>query len=169
MLLPGKPSVVKIVKRQMRLPMLGGMLQKPTNRLINRIVGQFVLGDSMGVYANLHSKLVAVQAFSQTVTYLTKAGRFRQAADREKDIAQINLQRGDIARACESYERAGEWYQQEDANAYVISIIRIKFLGIYSTMTGWQTVASKMLLICMHRLISLDKQLLAMNKLQISL
>ena len=149
--------------------MLGGMLQKPTNRLINRIVGQFVLGDSMGVYANLHSKLVAVQAFSQTVTYLTKAGRFRQAADREKDIAQINLQRGDIARACESYERAGEWYQQEDANAYVISIIHIKFLGIYSTMTGWQTVASKMLLICMHRLISLDKQLLAMNKLQISL
>ncbi|KAL5495409.1 SEC17 [Sanghuangporus weigelae] len=60
---------------------------------------------------------LAVEALSQTVTYLTKAGRFRQAADREKDIAQIHLQRGDLPRACQSYERAGEWYQQEDANA----------------------------------------------------
>ncbi|EJD04098.1 vesicular-fusion protein SEC17 [Fomitiporia mediterranea MF3/22] len=60
---------------------------------------------------------LAIDALGQTVTYLTKSGRFRQAADREKDIAQIHLQRGDLARACQSYERAGEWYQQEDANA----------------------------------------------------
>ena len=60
---------------------------------------------------------VAVDALSQTITFLTKSGRFRQAADREKDIAQIHLQRGDLARACQSFERAGEWYQQEDAYA----------------------------------------------------
>jgi alpha-soluble NSF attachment protein len=61
---------------------------------------------------------VAIQALSQTITFLTKGGRFRQAADREKEIAQIHLQESnDLARACESYERAGEWYAQEDAHA----------------------------------------------------
>jgi alpha-soluble NSF attachment protein len=55
---------------------------------------------------------------SQTVTHLTQAGRFRQAADREKEIAQIYLQeQNDLRRACESFERAGEWYAQEDATA----------------------------------------------------
>lgn len=60
-----------------------------------------------------------MDALGHTVTLLTKAGRFRQAADREKDIAQIHLQRGDLHNACQSYERAGEWYSQEDANAWV--------------------------------------------------
>ncbi|KAF8506917.1 vesicular-fusion protein SEC17 [Russula emetica] len=46
------------------------------------------------------------------------AGRFRQAADREKEIAQIYLQeQHDLRRACESFERAGDWYAQEDATA----------------------------------------------------
>ncbi|KZW01985.1 TPR-like protein [Exidia glandulosa HHB12029] len=61
---------------------------------------------------------LAVNALGQTITYLTKAGRFRQAADREKEIAQIHLQEsGDLRKACESFERAGEWYAQEDATA----------------------------------------------------
>jgi alpha-soluble NSF attachment protein len=65
--------------------------------------------------------LVAIQALSQTITHLTQAGRFRQAADREKEIAQIYLQeQHDLRRACESFERAGEWYAQEDATAYVM-------------------------------------------------
>jgi alpha-soluble NSF attachment protein len=64
---------------------------------------------------------VAIQALSQTVTHLTQAGRFRQAADREKEIAQIYLQdQNDLRRACESFVRAGEWYAQEDAAAYVM-------------------------------------------------
>ena len=63
---------------------------------------------------------VAIDAFSHAITNLTKAGRFRQAADREKEIAQIYLNElGDTRKACESYERAAEWYQQEDATAYV--------------------------------------------------
>lgn len=61
---------------------------------------------------------LAIQALSQTITHLTKAGRFRQAADREKEIGQIYLQElNDLRKACESYERAGEWYAQEDAQA----------------------------------------------------
>ncbi|KAI0322653.1 vesicular-fusion protein SEC17 [Amylostereum chailletii] len=61
---------------------------------------------------------LAVQALTQTITHLTQGGRFRQAADREKEIAQIYLQeQNDLRRACESYERAGEWYAQEDAVA----------------------------------------------------
>lgn len=62
---------------------------------------------------------MAIQALSQTITHLTKQGRFRQAADREKEIGQIYLQElNDMKKACESYERAGEWYSQEDAQAY---------------------------------------------------
>ncbi|KAA1471538.1 TPR-like protein [Dentipellis sp. KUC8613] len=61
---------------------------------------------------------VAVQALTQTITHFTQGGRFRQAADREKEIAQIYLQeQHDLRRACESYERAGDWYAQEDAIA----------------------------------------------------
>ncbi|KAL1748447.1 soluble NSF attachment protein [Schizophyllum fasciatum] len=61
---------------------------------------------------------LAVQALAQTIVHLTACGRFRQAADREKEIGQIHLQEGnDLRKACESFERAGEWYQQEDATA----------------------------------------------------
>ncbi|KAF7310873.1 DUF2235 domain-containing protein [Mycena chlorophos] len=61
---------------------------------------------------------LAVQALSQTITHLTRSGRFRQAADREKEIGQIHLQENnDLRKACESYERAADWYAQEDAIA----------------------------------------------------
>ncbi|KAF8523074.1 vesicular-fusion protein SEC17 [Hysterangium stoloniferum] len=61
---------------------------------------------------------LAIQALTQTITYLTKAGRFRQAADREKEMGQIYLQEtNNLPKACESYERAAEWYAQEDAHA----------------------------------------------------
>jgi alpha-soluble NSF attachment protein len=63
---------------------------------------------------------VAANALTSTITHLTKLGRFRQAADREKEIAQIYLQDAqDLSKACESFERAGEWYAQEDATALV--------------------------------------------------
>ena len=61
---------------------------------------------------------VAIEALGQTVTFLTKSGRFRQAADREKEIAQIYLRDlNELSKACESYERAAEWYAQEDVQA----------------------------------------------------
>jgi len=61
---------------------------------------------------------LAIQALTQTIVHLTSAGRFRQAADREKEIAQIHLQEAnDLRKACESFERAGDWYSQEDAAA----------------------------------------------------
>ncbi|KAF8846335.1 TPR-like protein [Paxillus ammoniavirescens] len=61
---------------------------------------------------------LAIQALSQTVTHLTASGRFRQAADREKEIAQIyQHELSDLRKACESLERAGDWYSQEDATA----------------------------------------------------
>ncbi|KAJ3790947.1 vesicular-fusion protein SEC17 [Lentinula aff. detonsa] len=61
---------------------------------------------------------LAIQALTQTIGHLTKSGRFRQAADREKEIGQIYIQEAqDIRKACESFERAGDWYAQEDAIA----------------------------------------------------
>ena len=63
---------------------------------------------------------VAIQALSQTITLLTQQGRFRQAADREKEVAQIYIRElQDLKKGCESLERAGEWYAQEDAAACV--------------------------------------------------
>jgi alpha-soluble NSF attachment protein len=60
----------------------------------------------------------AVSALHQAIKLLVDAGNFRQAADREKEIAQIYAQDGlDIAKARDSYVHAGEWYKQEDANA----------------------------------------------------
>jgi len=61
---------------------------------------------------------LAIQALTQTIVHLTQSGRFRQAADREKEVAQIYLQEAnDLRKACESYVRAGDWYAQEDANS----------------------------------------------------
>jgi len=60
----------------------------------------------------------AIQALSATISLLTSLGRFRQAADREKEIGQIYLQESqDLSRATDSFVRAGEWYEQEDAKA----------------------------------------------------
>jgi len=60
----------------------------------------------------------AVHALSATITILTGLGRFRQAADREKEIGQIYLQESqDLCKAADSFVRAGEWYDQEDAKA----------------------------------------------------
>jgi len=64
--------------------------------------------------------LVAITALQQTVRFLTQGGRFRQAADREKEIGQIYLQEfSQPAKACESFLRAAEWYSEDDATAYV--------------------------------------------------
>ncbi|EMD42112.1 vesicular-fusion protein SEC17 [Gelatoporia subvermispora B] len=68
-------------------------------------------------YKRGHPEL-AIQALTHTITHLTKGGRFRQAADREKEIGQIYLQElNHLRKACESFERAAEWYSQEDAQA----------------------------------------------------
>ncbi|KAJ3720031.1 vesicular-fusion protein SEC17 [Lentinula raphanica] len=61
---------------------------------------------------------LAILALGHTIRHLTKSGRFRQAADREKEIGQIYIQEmQDIRKACESFERAGDWYAQEDSVA----------------------------------------------------
>lgn len=70
------------------------------------------------IFCRFSCFLVAIAALSQTVTFLTQSGRFRQAADREKEIGQIWIsEKQDLRKGCESYERAGEWYTQEDATA----------------------------------------------------
>ena len=107
---------------------------------------------------------VAIDAFSHAITNLTKAGRFRQAADREKEIAQIYLNElGDTQKACESYERAAEWYQQEDATAYVAlyypglalcqcsGTLRPRFISLEANLvTELRTAASRRLLTYMR-------------------
>lgn len=61
---------------------------------------------------------LAVSALQQTIELYKQKGRLRQAADREKDIAQILAQEGgDVQGALEAYERAGDLYSSEDATA----------------------------------------------------
>ena len=97
----------------------------------------------------LSSCIVAIAALSQTVTFLTQSGRFRQAADREKEIAQIYIQeKQDLHKGCESYERAGEWYLQEDATAYVLFRERCALANLI-LLVELRTLASRMLLIFM--------------------
>jgi alpha-soluble NSF attachment protein len=60
---------------------------------------------------------VAIQALYNAIAHLKAMGRWRQAADRMKDIANLYLQLGDLRKAASSFEQAGEWYAQEEAAA----------------------------------------------------
>lgn len=63
---------------------------------------------------------VAVAALQRTIQLYKEKGRFRQAADRHKEIAAILQQEGgDMAGALEAYEAAGNIYSNEDATACV--------------------------------------------------
>lgn len=112
--MPGKLNVERRAGRIAKLLMHGGTLPK-------RISVDFRI---VGLASRVHHTIaniqvaVAISALTQTITHLTKGGRFRQAADREKEIGQIYLQEtNDLQKACQSFERAGEWYAQEDATA----------------------------------------------------
>ena len=116
MLIHERPSAERTPRRRMRLLMLGGTLLRHTSVDIPTVSAVRV----SWCLRRLNSCTVAIAALSNTVTFLTQAGRFRQAADREKEIAQIWIQeKQDLDKGCKSYERAGEWYAQEDATACV--------------------------------------------------
>ena len=91
---------------------------------------------------------MAVAALRKTIEFYIKKGRFRQAADRSKEIGQIFQQDGgDLQGALEAYDQAGEWYSQEDAAACALcpSARKIEFVRSCSrvALTGRQTLASK--------------------------
>lgn len=99
----------------MKLQMHGGMQRRRIN-LVSLIVSFTCLCCRAGE-ADYH-RAVAITALTQTITHLTKSGRFRQAADREKDIGQLYLHEiHDKQKACQSFEHAADWYAQEDAKA----------------------------------------------------
>lgn len=61
---------------------------------------------------------LAVVALTRAREILIERGRFRQAADREKAIAELyKSEVADPERALEAYEQAANWYLQENANA----------------------------------------------------
>lgn len=114
MLLLGRLNVEKMGERLTKLLMHGGM----PLRLINLVILIVCYAPSCCKGILLMHRAVAITALTQTITHLTKNGRFRQAADREKEIGQLYLQHmHDLRKACESMVRAGEWYAQEDATA----------------------------------------------------
>jgi len=97
---------------------------------------------------------LAIQALSQTILHLTQAGRFRQAADREKEIAQIYLQdQNDLRRACESFERAGEWYSQEDATATANACFK-DAADLHAELEEYQVAISRYEVVANHSLSS---------------
>lgn len=61
---------------------------------------------------------VAVTSLTRCRQILIDRGRFRQAADREKGIAELYKNEAhDPEKALQSYEQAAEWYIQEGAAA----------------------------------------------------
>lgn len=63
---------------------------------------------------------VAVQALMSCKNILIEKGKFRQAADREKSIAELlKNDCHDQQKALDSYQQAGNWYLQEGAVAWV--------------------------------------------------
>ena len=63
-------------------------------------------------------RTVAVVALERTVQLLIEKGRFRQAADREKSIAELlKTDAQDPEKAFAAYVKAAEWYLQEGAAA----------------------------------------------------
>lgn len=61
---------------------------------------------------------LAVVALTRAREILIERGRFRQAADREKAIAELwKNDANDPEKALGAYEQAGGWYLQEGANA----------------------------------------------------
>lgn len=61
---------------------------------------------------------LAIASLRRTVEILVEKGRFRQAADRQKDIGRMFQQdAGDLQGALDAFLQAGEWYAQEDAHA----------------------------------------------------
>lgn len=61
---------------------------------------------------------LAVVALTRAREILIERGRFRQAADREKAVAELyKNEAADGEKALEAYEQAAAWYLQEGANA----------------------------------------------------
>ncbi|GAA6016163.1 hypothetical protein JCM11491_003747 [Sporobolomyces phaffii] len=68
-------------------------------------------------YKLSHPEL-AVASLQKTIQLYKEKGRFRQAADREKEVATILQQEGgDLKGALEAFESAGDLYSSEDASA----------------------------------------------------
>ncbi|GAA5937560.1 alpha-soluble NSF attachment protein SEC17 [Sporobolomyces koalae] len=68
-------------------------------------------------YKLSHPEL-AVASLQKTIQLYKEKGRFRQAADREKEVASILLtEGGDLRGALEAFESAGDLYGSEDASA----------------------------------------------------
>ncbi|KAJ3016409.1 hypothetical protein HKX48_004050 [Thoreauomyces humboldtii] len=60
----------------------------------------------------------AVAALQQAVEILTERGRFQQAANNQKQIAEIyETDLADFEKAMHAYELAADWYHGEDSNA----------------------------------------------------
>ncbi|MBW0464955.1 hypothetical protein O181_004670 [Austropuccinia psidii MF-1] len=61
---------------------------------------------------------LGIACLRRTVEILVEKGRFRQAADRQKDIGRVFQQdAGDLQGALDAFQQAAEWYAQEDAHA----------------------------------------------------
>jgi len=66
----------------------------------------------------------AILCLEKTVQYNAEGGRFRQAADRKKELGAIYKDMGQLKKACESWEGAADWYQQEGAESTAMSVRR---------------------------------------------
>lgn len=63
----------------------------------------------------------AARCLEKAITHYTLKGNFRRAAGHKQNLAELyELEIGDQKRAMESYETAAGWYENDNAEAYVI-------------------------------------------------
>ncbi len=100
----------------------------------------------------------AIQALQKAVEIYTDKGRFHAAANHEKTIAEVyESDLGDLEGAMNAYQTAADWYQSEEANAYV-SFINSRFVV-------WQIIACSRLLLLRHNFHNTIWPIPSLNKL----
>ena len=63
----------------------------------------------------------AARALQQAITHWTSKGNFRRAATHQQNLAEMYEQEiGDQKRAIEAYATAAEWFESDNAEAYVL-------------------------------------------------
>lgn len=65
----------------------------------------------------------AARCLTQSINRYTSNGNFRRAATHMENLASCYEEMGDKAKAMESYETAGTWFETDNAEAYVPSTL----------------------------------------------
>lgn len=81
------------------------------------------------------------RCLEQAIAHYTMKGNFRRAAGHKQSLAELyEVELGDEKRAAEAYETAASWYENDNAEAYVLLVDFCEQVLTYSFKTGEQAL-----------------------------